>query len=110
MLDMDTVREFVSDIGEESERLTRISERLLTLTRLDNGEERPEEAVELGPVVEKVAHMLRPLGPRRVQVELSCRLEPGCMLLATQDDLYQVAFNLMENAHPSTTCPTAGWM
>ena len=96
-VDMDTVREFVSDIGEESERLTRISERLLTLTRLDNGEERPEEAVELGPVVEKVAHMLRPLA-QAVQVELSCRLEPGCMLLATQDDLYQVAFNLMENA------------
>ena len=96
-VDMDTVREFVSDIGEESERLTRISERLLTLTRLDNGEERLEEAVELGPVVEKVAHMLRPLA-QAVQVELSCRLEPGCMLLATQDDLYQVAFNLMENA------------
>ena len=96
-VDMDTVREFVEDIGEEADRLTRISERLLTLTRLDADQERPQEPVELGPVVDKVAHMLRPLA-QAVQVELSCRLEPGCMLLATQDDLYQVAFNLMENA------------
>lgn len=96
-VDMDTVREFVSDIGEESERLTRISERLLTLTRLDNGEERPQEPVELGPVVDKVAHMLRPLA-QAVNVELRCSLEPACALLAMEDDLYQVAFNLMENA------------
>ena len=96
-VDMETVREFVQDIGEEADRLTRISERLLTLTRLDAGAERPEEPVELAGVVERVAHMLRPLA-QAVQVELNCRLEPGCMLLATQDDLYQVAFNLMENA------------
>ena len=96
-VDMDTVREFVADIGEEADRLTRISERLLTLTRLDAGAEREREPVELGAVVEKVAHMLRPLADA-VSVELSCRLEPACALLATEDDLYQVAFNLMENA------------
>ena len=36
-VDMGTVREFVSDIGEEADRLTRISEHLLALTRLDGG-------------------------------------------------------------------------
>ncbi len=96
-VDMDTVREFVTDIGEEAERLTRISERLLTLTRLDAGVERELAAVELGHVVEKVAHMLRPLS-ETAQVELNCNLKPDCTLLATEDDLYQVAFNLMENA------------
>ncbi len=96
-VDMDTVREFVEDIGEEADRLTRISERLLTLTRLDADPERPQEPVELGPVVERVAHMLRPLA-QAVNVELKCTLEPACALLATEDDLYQVAFNLMENA------------
>ena len=34
-VDMETVREFVSDIGEEADRLTRISQRLLALSRLD---------------------------------------------------------------------------
>ena len=96
-VDMGTVREFVADIGEEADRLTRISERLLTLTRLDANLERHREPVELSPVVEKVAHMLGPLA-RAVQVTLNCELEPDCAVLATEDDLYQVAFNLMENA------------
>ncbi len=96
-VDMETVRDFVSDIGEEADRLTRISERLLTLTRLDAGAERQCEPVELGQVVDKVAHMLQPLA-EAVGVTLSCRLEPACALWATEDDLYQVAFNLMENA------------
>ena len=96
-VDMATVREFVTDIGSEADRLTRISEHLLALTRLDSAPERQREPVELGKVTEKVAHMLRPLA-RTAGVELSCQLEPACALLATEDDLYQVAFNLIENA------------
>ena len=96
-VDMATVREFVSDIGEEAERLTRISEHLLALTRLDAGEERSPEPVELGRVADKVVHLLSPVA-QRAQVELKCDLEPACALLATEDDIYQVAFNLVENA------------
>jgi len=96
-VDMDTVREFVSDIGEEAGRLTRISEKLLTLTRLDSQPETAQEEVELGAVVDKVAHMLRPLA-EAVRIELVCRMEPFCTLLCTPDDLYQIVFNLVENA------------
>lgn len=96
-VDGETVREFVGDIGEEADRLTRISERLLTLTRLDAETERRKEPVELGIVVEKVAHMLSPLA-KSAQITMECRAQPDCMLLANEDDLYQVAFNLMENA------------
>ena len=96
-VDRETVQEFVGDIGEEADRLTRISERLLTLTRLDAVPDRRQEPVELGAVVEKVAHMLRPLA-ETAQVTMNCRPESGCALLANEDDLYQVAFNLMENA------------
>lgn len=96
-VDMATVREFVADIGEEAERLTRISEHLLALTRLDAGAERTPEPVELGQVAEKVAHLLSPVA-QTAEVELRCSLEPACALMATEDDLYQVAFNLVENA------------
>ena len=96
-VDPETVRDFMGDIGEETDRLTRISERLLTLTRLDAVPERELVPVELGRVVDKVAHMLRPLAEAG-KIELVCDLEPGCRLLCTEDDLYQVAFNLMENA------------
>ncbi len=94
---MDTVREFVADIGEEADRLTRISEHLLALTRMDAGAERAREPVELGAVADKVAHLLSPVA-RTAEVELRCALEPACALLANEDDIYQVAFNLIENA------------
>lgn len=96
-VDMETVREFVSDIGEEADRLTRISQRLLALSRLDARLQRERVPVDVGQVVEKVGHMLLPLA-HSAQVELRYQFQPHCMVLATQDDLYQVAFNLMENA------------
>ena len=96
-VDMATVRDFVTDIGEEAERLTRISEHLLALTRLDAGAERASEPVELDRVADKVVHLLSPVA-QTARVELSAGLEPACALLANEDDIYQVAFNLIENA------------
>lgn len=96
-VDMETAREFVADIGEEAERLTRISEHLLALTRLDAGAGRAPEPVELGVVADKVARLLGPVA-NTAQVEVRCAIEPACALMATEDDIYQVAFNLIENA------------
>lgn len=53
--------------------------------------------MDVGAVVERVEHMLSPLA-RAVEVSLELKLQPGCVVLATEDDLYQIAFNLMENA------------
>ncbi|WP_294518149.1 HAMP domain-containing sensor histidine kinase [uncultured Pseudoflavonifractor sp.] len=96
-MDPETGKEFVSDIGEEAERLTRITEKLLTLTRMDNAAPVHTEPVDVKYVVEKVEHMLSPLA-KAVDVTLLCRLDEGCFVRATQDDIYQIAFNLMENA------------
>jgi signal transduction histidine kinase len=96
-IDLDTTREFVSDIGEEADRLTRISEKLLTLTRLDAEQEVEREPVDLAEVIRRCEHMLRPLA-QVSQVELDSRLEENCLVYATGDDLSQVVFNLMENA------------
>jgi signal transduction histidine kinase len=96
-IDLDTTREFVSDIGDEADRLTRISEKLLTLTRLDAAQEVEREPVDLAQVIRRAEHMLRPLA-QVSQVELNSRLEDGCLVYATGDDLSQVVFNLMENA------------
>ena len=97
--DMDpaTVKDFVSDIGEEAERLTRISEKLLTLTRMDSAVVVAEVPVDVKRVVEKVEHMLTPLADEG-EVTVETDLQEDCMVLATEDDLYQIAFNLMENA------------
>ncbi|MGN1004129.1 MAG: sensor histidine kinase [Oscillospiraceae bacterium] len=96
-MDPETAREFVSDIGEEADRLTRISEKLLTLTRLDAEPEVERTPVDMAAVVSKVERMLRPLA-QAGEVTLESSLEEGCRVYATGDDLSQVAFNLMENA------------
>ena len=96
-MDSETAREFLTDIGDEAERLTRITEKLLTLTRLDTAPAAAAVPVDVGAVVERVEHMLTPLA-RAVEVGLELRLQPGCLIAATEDELYQIAFNLMENA------------
>jgi signal transduction histidine kinase len=96
-IDEGLAREFVGDIGEEADRLTRITEKLLTLTRLDTAVPVATGPVEVGAVIRKVERMLTPLA-QAGEVEVLCWLEEGCVIRCTQDDLYQIAFNLMENA------------
>ncbi|MEG1577679.1 MAG: HAMP domain-containing sensor histidine kinase, partial [Oscillospiraceae bacterium] len=96
-MDDATAREFVGDIGDEADRLNRITEKLLTLTRMDDTAVQPAVPVDVGEVLTKVEHMLKPLATA-VNVSLECHLEEHCLIAATEDDLYQVAFNLVENA------------
>jgi len=96
-MDISTIREFVEDIGQEAERLARTTERLLRLTRLDIAPETEELVpVDVGRVVKTAGHMLRPLA-KGWQVEMVFDLAPDCRILATEDDIYQVVFNLAEN-------------
>ena len=95
-MDGATVREFVGDIEQESERLTRITEDLLRLTKLDSGAVEPAEPVAVAPIVERAAHMLRLVAEER-GVELSCEIEREGVVLASEGDLHQVVYNLTEN-------------
>ncbi len=95
-IDPDTVREFVGDIGSEADRLQRITEHLLALTRLDAGAPVAAEPVEVALVARRAEHMLEPLA-RAVDISLSMELEEGVWVRCTRDDLYQILFNLMEN-------------
>ena len=95
-MDPDTTREFVGDIGREAERLTRITENLLRLTRLDSGAVQPVAPVEVAPVLERVARMLAILAKEK-GVTLTCEAEPDTVALATEDDVHQILYNLMDN-------------
>ena len=94
---MSTVREFVYDIGREAERLRRVTQRLLELSRLQNAAVPVQERVDLRRVTDEALKMLRPLAEER-NVKLESRLDEGCMILADPDDLHEVIFNLVENA------------
>ncbi|MCD8127151.1 MAG: HAMP domain-containing histidine kinase [Clostridiales bacterium] len=96
-IDMATTKEFVADIGDEAQRLSRITEALLVLTRLDDSQEAPSAVLDLRDSVQDAAHLLEPVARER-EVTLRLELEEWCPVRSNEDDLYQVLFNLMENA------------
>ena len=96
-IDGATVREFVSDIGQEAERLSRITEDLLRLTRLDSGVAEAPERVEIAPVLERVVKMLRPVADEK-DVSIFTNCPDGAAAAATPGEIHQILYNLMENA------------
>ncbi|MDR1590008.1 MAG: HAMP domain-containing histidine kinase [Oscillospiraceae bacterium] len=96
-MDPDTVREFVTDIGNESERLARTTEKLMTLTRLDNNIIAERASVDMREVATDTLHMLRPLAASR-GLTIESALDGGCFVLATRDEVYMIILNLTENA------------
>ncbi len=96
-MDMDTVREFAGDIGSEADRLTRMTMKLLALTK-DEGDTAADEKeiIYMSPTVERVAKMLAGIAcSNRVSIQLD--LAQDTPVLIREDDLYQITFNLVEN-------------
>jgi len=96
-MDHAVARDFVSDIGSEAERLTRITEHLLALTRLDSLPAGKQFPVDVSQVTERVVGRLQPVADA-AGVEVERSLKPDCVILCTEDDLSQICFNLVENA------------
>ena len=96
-MDEATMREFVSDIGTEADRLQRTTEKLLDLSRRDDGASSPRVPVDLAEVARSTLRLLSPLAAK-LGVSLRCEPEAGCIISAPEDDVYQIIFNLAENA------------
>ena len=96
-IDRATAREFVSDIGAEAERLSRITEDLLRLTRLDSGVLEPPTVVDVLPVLKQVLRMMA-LVAQEKEIDLTYRAAEGCTVLATKDEIHQIIYNLTDNA------------
>ena len=96
-MDEETTKEFVTDIGREAERLSRITENLLRLTRLDSGVVQQPYPVAVRPVLERVERMLTMVAQEK-GVTVSGAADEDAVALATDDDVHQILYNLMENA------------
>ncbi|MDY3281459.1 sensor histidine kinase [Dysosmobacter sp.] len=96
-IDPETTREFVADIGKEAERLSRITEDLLRLTRLDSDVLEAASAVEVLPVVQQVVRMMELIAEER-NITITYQAEEGCFVRSTRDELYQIIYNLADNA------------
>lgn len=95
-MDIETTREFVGDIGDEAERLNRMSEKLLSLTKGEISEPDSHEIVYMAPTVERVVNMLSMLA-QSSHVHIETQLTDDVPILIREDDLYQITFNLAEN-------------
>ena len=95
-IDLRLTREFVGDIGQEADRLSRITEDLLRLTRLDSGAVEEAVAVQIAPVLERVRRMLGMVAKDK-GVSLSFEVSEDAVVLATEDDVHQILYNLIEN-------------
>ena len=96
-MDAQTVREFVGDIEQESERLARITENLLRLTRLDSGMLPEAQRVDLSSVMARVVRMLRLVAEEK-QVDLSYEIRREGQTLASEDEIHEIIYNLTDNA------------
>ena len=96
-MDSETMREFVTDIGSEAERLQRTTEKLLDLSRRDDGVQSDVTVVDLQQAVHGTLHLLRPLAAKS-DVTLTCLMSDGVTVCASEDDIYHIVFNLVENA------------
>lgn len=95
-MDAETTREFVTDIGNEAERLNRMSQKLLTLSRNDASIERDFEIVHIAPTITRAIRMLDQIAKSN-GVSIDLQIQQDCPILIFEDDLYQVVFNLIEN-------------
>ena len=96
-IDRETTVEFVEDIGAAAERLQHMTEKLLDLSRMDSDVPVLRELVDLSAVAAKSIPVLRPLAEHR-NVDLRLEAESEVLVCASEDDLYQIVFNLAENA------------
>lgn len=95
-MDMETVREFVSDIGNEADRLNRMSQKLLSLSHVENQQDGECEIIYMAPTVERVVRMLSVIAEKN-GIRLCMELKHDSPVLILEDDLYQIIFNLVEN-------------
>ena len=95
-VDMATVKEFVSDIGNEADRLNRMSQKLLSLSKIESDMENDWEIVQVKPTIERVVRMLAGIAGKN-EIHIITELQDNCPVLIQEDDLYQIIFNLAEN-------------
>lgn len=96
--DMDTIREFLEDMSEEIDRLTRLINRLLELSRLDSGASLNLSRVDIsalcGGVVRGLANIAEGNG-----IELTFDgVEGGAFVFADYDKIYECVYNITVNA------------
>ena len=89
--------DFLRDINAEIDRLIRITENLLYITKNDSRPIVTKEVCNVSKIAERCRELLAGKAGHQ-GVELKVRTIDDCRVIGNGDMLYQVIFNIMENA------------
>lgn len=99
--DPEMVREFLEDMSSEVDRLTRIVERLLDLTKNDSQKAGAQlETVDLNKLIAKIVKKLLPLA-REKKIKLSFSYDKEkehTQMLLDRDKIYEAIYNIVDNS------------
>ncbi len=99
--DPEMVREFLEDMSSEVDRLTRIVERLLDLTKNDSQKAAAQlETVDLNKLIAKIVKKLLPLArEKRIKLSFSYDKEKEhTQMLLDRDKIYEAIYNIVDNS------------
>lgn len=99
-IDMDYVREFLTDMNSEVDRLNRIVNKLLYITKMDTDSEKLEAGMDITPLGEILAGIEKNLMPiaNRDEISLSVDAPDEVYVMANKDMLWQGIYNIVDNA------------
>lgn len=98
--DMAMVSEFLNDLSEEVDRLTRIVDRLLTLTRMDSDKvEFKPELTDYGMLVKRIQGKIQPKAAER-NIIINCDVitEEMQPVFIDDDKIWEALYNIVDNA------------
>ncbi len=96
-VDTDTVREFMEDIILEVDRMSHTAEKLLVLSKLDNGNRTAFAPISLSNIVHKMITAFEPIATDK-GVNIESYIEEDCSILGDMEGANQIIGNLIDNA------------
>lgn len=91
-------KEFIGDISGEVDRLSRLVEKLLALSRLDEGKIKYEN-VDVKPMITKIVRTLTPVAKNRnIEIYTDFKYDIYPELRIDYDKIYEAFYNIADNA------------
>ena len=98
--DREMIEEFLGDMNNEVDRLTRIINKLLELTKMDNQrtmEENKFELTNVSEIVLAIAKSLYPLAEKK-GIRFTCEVQGDIYILLDKDRIWEAIYNIADNS------------
>lgn len=96
--DRDTINEFLNDMSEEIDRLTRLIDRLLELSRLDSNARINMSQVDMAELCMGVVRSLSNIArEKKIDLDFRCNSD-NVVIVVDYDKIYESVYNIVVNA------------